>query len=102
MAVIPRPQHPAPPAARRCWPFARLWASICVSLPGVVIIGAGQPACFVFGYRFRWLGVAGRITIDDVAKHAAVEDSAQPAGAPQAIAAAETSTRIQDPRADRP
>jgi hypothetical protein len=39
----------------------------------VIIIGAGQPACFVFGYRFRRLGVAGRITIDDVAKHAAVE-----------------------------
>jgi hypothetical protein len=58
----------------------------------VIIIGAGQPACFVLGYRFRRFGVAGRITIDDVAKHAAVEDSAQPAGAPQAIAAAETST----------
>jgi hypothetical protein len=68
----------------------------------VIIIGGGQPACFVFGYRFRRFGVAGRITIDDVAKHAAVEDSAQPAGAPQAIAGAETSTRIQDPRADRP
>jgi hypothetical protein len=53
-----------------------LWVPICVSLPGVIIIGAGQPACFVFGYRFRRLGVAGRITIDDVAKHAAVEDSA--------------------------
>ena len=45
-----------------------LWVPICVILPGVIITGAGQPACFVFGYRFRWLGVAGRITIDDVAK----------------------------------
>jgi hypothetical protein len=68
----------------------------------VIIIGAGQPACFVFGYRFRRLGVAGRITIDDVAKTRSSKDPAQPAGAPQAIAAAETSTRIQDPRADRP
>jgi hypothetical protein len=67
MAVIPRLSFPVHWRLAAAGLIIRFWVPICVSLPGVIVIGAGQPACFVFGYQFRWLRVAGRITIDDVA-----------------------------------